>query len=154
MEEYLTNPIFLGVIAGICIFVILSYMDKRKMKENEPMKYETIIKKSIISGIGAGVLSYIVKSYGLEPEVIPDEIMRVVEQQGGAFDISASTELSSYSANELLSGAKEILGGENELLSGAKDILSGAKEILSGSVKSLTSSVKSLSELDTKPIDF
>lgn len=140
MEEYLTNPIFLGIIAGICIFVILSYMEKSKIRENVPMKYESIIKKSIISGIGAGVLSYIVKSYGLEPEVIPDEIMRVVEQQGGAFDISASTELSSYSANELLSGAKEILGG--------------AKEILSGSVKSLTSSVKSLSELDTKPIDF
>jgi hypothetical protein len=137
MEEYLTNPIFLGVIAGICIFIILSYLEKKKMKDNESIKYDSIIKKSIISGIGAGILSYIVKSYGLEPEVIPDEIMRVVEQQGGAFDITPSTDFS-----------------ENEILSEAKEILGGAKEMLSASVKSLTASVKSLSELDTKPIDF
>jgi hypothetical protein len=149
MEEYLTNPIFLGVIAGVCIFVILSYLEKRKMKDNESIKYDSIIKKSIISGLGAGILSYIVKSYGLEPEVIPDEIMRVVEQQGGAFEMTPSTEFSSVLSNknveEILNNTSELLGG------GTSELLGGAKEMLS---EVLTSSIKSLSELDTKPIDF
>jgi hypothetical protein len=141
VEEYFKNPLILGLITFILIYVILKYTNKNEGETNKNEEgTKKMLTKSIIGGILVGIIGYCIVNYS---NAIP-----IPEMIGGGakigFDLSAEPkkvlleELMMSSSSTVIQGggilAKEISGSSlaSEIINSSKIIEFNTKPMLGG----------------------
>jgi hypothetical protein len=136
VEEYFKNPLILGLITFILIYVVLKYAGKSKESNKK------ILTKSIIGGVLVGIIGYCIINSTPVPEMIgggtktgfelSGEPKRVLLEelmssgssliQGGGIVDEIAAEVSVATS----SISSEILGGSEKIVFDTKPILGGS----------------------------
>lgn len=136
VEEYFKNPLILGLITFILIYVVLKYAGKSEESNKK------ILTKSIIGGILVGIIAYCIVNYNSPPvpemigggtktgfelsgepkKVLLEELMSSSIIQGGGIIDEIAAEVSAATS----SISSEILGGSEKIVFDTKPILGGS----------------------------
>lgn len=146
--EYFSNPLVLGLIAAIVIYVLLYYIEKRN--DEKEINHKKIIIRSGVGGVVIALMTYIIKEYTKPlPSKISSEEINLMKQEGGAFSMSSESEVSIPSSSSSSSASSASTASSTSTASGSiKSSHSSVKEILGGSVMPETG------EIITEPADF
>lgn len=138
VEEYFKNPLILGLITFILIYVVLKYAGKSEESNKK------ILTKSIIGGVLVGIIGYCIINYNSTPvpemigggtktgfelsvepkRVLLEELMSSGPSliQGGGIVDEIAAEVSAATSSKL----SEILGGSEKIVFDTKPILGGS----------------------------
>lgn len=134
VEQYFKNPLLLGLITFVLIYVVLKYAGK---SEEPPKK---ILTKSLIGGVLVGIIGYCIINYNTAP--VPEMI-----GGGETSGFSLSAEPKKVLLEELMSSSSTVIQGgglTDEIVAEiSKTGSSVASEIVGGS---------GMIEFNTKPI--
>lgn len=133
VEEYFKNPLLLGLITFVLIYLVLKYAGKNGDNQKK------LLTKSLIGGVLVGIIGYSIVNYNASP--IPEMI------GGGEKGFSLSGEPKKVLLEELMSSGSTVIQGGgviNEIAEEiTKSVSSNASEIMVGS---------GMIEFNTKPI--
>jgi hypothetical protein len=135
VEEYFKNPLLLGLVTFILIYVVLKYAGKSEDSNKK------ILTKSIIGGVLVGIIGYCIVNYNSAPvpemlggavkngfelssepkKVLLEELMSSTSTiiQGGGIVDEIAAEASSSVSSEILGGSAKILFNHKPLIDGS-----------------------------------
>jgi len=140
VEEYFKNPLLLGLITFVLIYLVLKYAGKSEDSQKK------LLTKSLIGGVLVGIIGYSIVNYNATPvpemiggeigfnlsaepkKVLLEELMMSSSSsviQGGGIMDEIAAEISKSNSSNIIGSSSNIMGGSASIEFNTKPILGG-----------------------------